>query len=158
MADQTRLEIECTGNGTGGSNPALSVPFHEHTNSRKQGDAGLGAAISWFTSAGLTVSIPLTDSQSYDLVVDWKKQLHRVQVRTVRHKGRSGKFEVNLTVSGGNRTGRVRIKKFDPESCDLLVAVDADRNLLVIPSSEIKSKTRLTLTDELRARYQVPRL
>lgn len=42
----------------------------EQVNSKKQGDVGLGTDISFFTQRGWTVSIPLTDSQDYDLVVD----------------------------------------------------------------------------------------
>lgn len=39
-------------------------------NPKKQGDAGLGVAIGWFTTHGYTMSVPLTDSQDYDLIVD----------------------------------------------------------------------------------------
>ncbi len=48
-------------------------------NSKKQGDIGLGAAIAYFTFKGFTVSIPLTDSQDYDLVVDDGHKLSRIQ-------------------------------------------------------------------------------
>ena len=34
------------------------------------GNAALGTAIGYFTNAGYTVSIPLTDTQDYDLIVD----------------------------------------------------------------------------------------
>ena len=37
-------------------------------NSKRQGNIGIGAAIAWFTVHGYTVSIPLTDSQDYDLI------------------------------------------------------------------------------------------
>ena len=36
------------------------------------GNAALGTAIGYFTNEGHTVSIPLTDTQDYDLLVDIK--------------------------------------------------------------------------------------
>lgn len=46
------------------------MKLNEHKNSKKQGDAGLGEAIAYFTRLGYTVQLPLTDSQDYALVVD----------------------------------------------------------------------------------------
>ena len=40
------------------------------SNSKKQGDWGLGRAIAYFTLKEYTVSVPLTESQDYDLIVD----------------------------------------------------------------------------------------
>ena len=42
---------------------------------------GLGKAIDFFTSHNITVAIPLNDTQGYDLVVDIKGELKRVQVK-----------------------------------------------------------------------------
>lgn len=39
-------------------------------NPRKQDEIGLGATIHWFLDHGYAVSLPLIDSQPYDLVVD----------------------------------------------------------------------------------------
>ena len=51
-------------------------------NSKKQGDAGLGQAIAYFTSQGYDVSLPLTDSADWDLIVEMESGLKRVQVKT----------------------------------------------------------------------------
>ncbi len=40
-----------------------------NTNKQK-GNTGLGIAIAYYTSNGYTVSIPLNDTQDYDLIVD----------------------------------------------------------------------------------------
>ena len=55
-----------------------SPVVHRRADPRRQRDAGLGLAIAWFTAAGWTVSVPLTDSQPYDLVVDDNGVLQRV--------------------------------------------------------------------------------
>lgn len=58
-------------------------------NTKKQGDYGLGSAISYFTSQGYNISIPLTDSQDYDLVVeDTAGFLKKVQVKTCMRTNR----------------------------------------------------------------------
>lgn len=58
---------------------------------------GLGAAIAYFTKNEQTISIPLTDSQKYDLVVDFGDNLRKVQVKTSTFQ-RYGRFEVHLNV------------------------------------------------------------
>ena len=63
-------------------------------NTKKQGDIGLGQAIGYFTSLGFTVSVPLTDSQEYDLIVDNGFSLNRVQVKRCTYK-RKGNYVLN---------------------------------------------------------------
>ena len=47
---------------------------------QKKGDLAVSRAIFYFTNMGYDVSVPLTESASYDLVVD-DGILHRVQVK-----------------------------------------------------------------------------
>lgn len=37
---------------------------------KEKGNAGLGIAIAYYSANGYTVSIPLNDTQDYDLMVD----------------------------------------------------------------------------------------
>ena len=37
---------------------------------KQKGNAGLGIAVAYYSSNGYTVSIPLNDTQDYDLIVD----------------------------------------------------------------------------------------
>ena len=53
-----------------------------------QGNIGLGKAIEYFTSWGIPVSIPLNDTQKYDLIADFDNKLQRISVRTSRYKKR----------------------------------------------------------------------
>jgi len=48
---------------------------------QRKGDIAVSQAIATFTKFGHDVSIPLTESASYDIVVDYYNQLKRVQVR-----------------------------------------------------------------------------
>ena len=47
-----------------------------------QGNIGLGKAIEYFTSHGITVVIPLNDTQKYDLIADFNGGLQRISVKT----------------------------------------------------------------------------
>lgn len=48
---------------------------------QRKGDIAVSQAISKFTKMGYDVALPLTESASYDLIVDTLKGLKRVQVR-----------------------------------------------------------------------------
>ncbi len=53
---------------------------------QRKGDIALAQAISTFTRKGYDVALPLTESASYDLVVDNGKNLYRVQVKFTSRK------------------------------------------------------------------------
>lgn len=93
--------------------------FSRTVNPRKQGDAGMGIAVGWFASRGYTVCIPLTDSQSYDLVVDMDG-LKKISVRTSTRRQTNGRYLVGLRTQGGNKTG-FKIKYFEPTVVDMLL-------------------------------------
>lgn len=128
--------------------------LQKQKNSKKQGDVGLAIAIAWFVENGYNVSIPLTDSQDYDLVVETRNKLSRVQIRTTYHKKPTGFYGVNLLVSGGNRSGTGKIKFFDPERVDYLFVVTETRDKYFIPSSHIAARRQLVLGDKY-ALYKV---
>lgn len=108
----------------------------EHKNTKKQGDAGLGIAIGWFSENGYTVSVPLTDSQDYDLIVDKDDVLQRVQVKTTTYQ-RKGVYQVSMTIKGGNRSGIGKIKKFVHTTIDLLFVVTSERDIYLIPTDRV---------------------
>jgi len=68
---------------------------------QRKGDIAVSQAITSFTKLGWDVSLPLTESAPYDLVVDLGRCLKRVQVRYT-----SGK-EVDLRRIHSNSTGYV---------------------------------------------------
>lgn len=114
-------------------------------NSKKQGDVGLGAAIGHYCSLGITVCVPLTDSQEYDLVID-TDGLKRVQVKTATKKARtSGCYEVELRTKGGNKSGTGKTKLFDASKVDVVFVLTEDWRKYSIPSSIIKGKSCMTV-------------
>jgi len=118
----------------------------DHTNSKKQGDAGLGIAIGWFARNGHTVSVPLTDSQDYDLVVDMADKLARVQVKTTTYRDRHNRYSVTLRVAGGNRSGTGKQKKLDLSRVEYVFAVTSDDTMYLIPTSAMTCRSQLCLT------------
>jgi hypothetical protein len=126
----------------------------DRKNTKKQGDVGLAIAIAWFVSAGYCVSIPLTDSQDYDLVVDFDDKLSRVQVKTTYYLRPNGVYEANLVVSGGNRSGTGKVKPFNPQRVDYLFVVTELNQKYLIPASHITSK-RCIVLGEKYAQYRV---
>ena len=109
----------------------------------KQGNLGLGKAISYFVSKGYCVSLPLNDTQKYDLVVEIKNKLLKVSVKTSRNLSENGTYSVQLRNTGGNRTGTVRQVPFDNKSCDLLFIYTSDEKIYLIPSSKIEAKNSI---------------
>ena len=68
----------------------------EQKNSKIQANVGIGLAIGYFARNGITVCIPLTDSQEYDLVIDKEGIFKKVQVKTTYHKNKYGDYVVEL--------------------------------------------------------------
>jgi hypothetical protein len=111
--------------------------FNLAKNSKQQGDIGLAKAIAWFTSKCYVVSIPLTDSQDYDLVAEIDGVLQKIQVRTTNAVEKSGAFAVDLRVQGGNRSGTGRSKSSSQITYDILFVVTGAGTQYLIPKKEI---------------------
>lgn len=118
-------------------------------NTKKQGDIGVGIAIAYFVVNEYTVSIPLTDSQPYDLIVEDKNgKLSRIQVKTTSFKGKSGYYFVSLTIKGGNRTSKGKIKEFDPTEVDYIFIVTDTEEKYLIPSFTCNNSITLNKTKD----------
>jgi hypothetical protein len=125
------------------------------SNPRLQGLIGVAAAIDWFTRAGYLVSIPLNDSQPYDLVVDDGMRLLRVQVKTTTARGRYGNFTLALQTAGGNQSFHTR-KPFDNSASDLLFALTDSGDVYIIPCPAITARTMISLCSKYDT-YRQPR-
>lgn len=109
-----------------------------------QGNMGLGKAIEYFTSQGITVALPLNDTQKYDLIADFNGGLQRVSVKTSRFSRTGTSYEVALKNSGG-ASGKSVIRNFDNTSCDYVFIYTADEKTYLIPSEEIDAKSGITV-------------
>jgi hypothetical protein len=119
-----------------------------YRNSKKQGDIGLVLAIAWFEINDYPVSIPLTDSQDYDLIIDMSGALKKVQVRTTYNQQKSGSYEVNLRVTGGNRSGAGQVKYFINTDVDYLFIVIENGAKYFIPKSNITNKRAINVCND----------
>ena len=120
-----------------------------------QGNVGLGKAIEYFTSHQVPVSIPLNDTQPYDLIADFDNKLQKIQVKTTCYsRYNNQQYNVGLKNSGGNRTGKARYSPFDNNSCDYLFVYTGANKCYLIPSNKIIAKTELTI-DERFEQYEV---
>lgn len=104
-----------------------------------QGNMGLGKAIEYFTSHGYVVSLPLNDTQKYDLIVDLNNTLSRISVKTSRHISENNTYEVNLRSCGG-ASGKNIVRHFDKNSCEYIFIYTGDNKIYLIPSTQIEAK------------------
>ncbi len=86
---------------------------------QRKGDTATAQAIASFTAAGWDVSIPLTESAAYDLIVDTGEALVRVQCRF------SSTRDVGLRRIHSNSTGYV-VKSFAEGAYDWLFVLRPD--------------------------------
>lgn len=108
----------------------------------------MGQAIAWFTSQGMTVSLPLTDSQDYDLVVGQSgESLQRVQIKTTNQVTPSGAYKAQFLVCGGNRSG-TGVKKYLTNSpdIDVFLVITGESKGYLIPRKDIEGRSNLNLS------------
>src|SRR5579862_6821785 len=86
---------------------------------QRKGDIATSRAIAVFTAMGYDVSIPLTESAAYDLIVDDGHQLARVQCKFTSDRLR----RVDLRRIHSNSTGYV-VKRTAEDAYDWLFALD----------------------------------
>ena len=152
-----------------GSNPSLPTIkykktcilfFTTHTNknlpkgekmkfltNKEKGNAGLGIAIAYYSTNGYTVSIPLNDTQDYDLVIEKDGKLDKVQVKATGCKTKNNIYQVSLKSCGGTK-GK-EYKTLINTNIDYLFILNADLKMYVIPKNEIKNKSTINLGENM---------
>ena len=107
-----------------------------------QGNLGLSRAIHFFVSNGYCVSIPLNDTQGYDLVVEKDGILQRVQVKTSRlnekDKNIGDSIVFNCRTTYSRNTGSVT-HKYNENEIDYFATVWEGKTYLV-PVGECSDK------------------
>ncbi|MEK7594226.1 MAG: group I intron-associated PD-(D/E)XK endonuclease [Patescibacteria group bacterium] len=86
---------------------------------QRKGDTAVAQAIATFTRIGHDVSLPLTESAAYDIVVDAEDKLYKVQVRYSSTK------DVELRRIHSNSQGYV-VKKTKKNAYDWLYVLFSD--------------------------------
>lgn len=119
---------------------------------KEKGNTSLGIAIAYYASNGYTVSIPLNDTQDYDLIVDKNNVLRKVQVKSTACKTKYGNYQVALKSCGGTR-GRT-YKTVIETNIDELFILTEHLDIYILPIKEVNNKSTLNICDKY-ARYKV---
>lgn len=122
--------------------------FENAQNWKKQGDIGMCYAIAYYSKLGWTISIPVTDSQDYDIIVDTGTSLLKVQIKTTTQISEYGVSIVSLRTNGGNKSGNTS-KNFNENHCDLLFCMTDQGEFYSIPRKEITTTTAISLGEKL---------
>ena len=119
---------------------------------KQKGNTGLGMAIAYFTSNDYTVSIPLNDTQDYDLIIEKHNILNTVQVKATACKTKYGIYQVALKSCGG--TKGCTYKTVVDTKVDYLFIFTEEKQMLFIPREKIINRTTLNLSNEY-LKYEV---
>jgi hypothetical protein len=99
---------------------------------REIGRIGLSMAINYFTIQGYTISLPLNDTQWYDMVVEKDNQFYTVQCKaTMTEEG-----AISLKSCGGTN-GAVYDSILNHPELDYLFCVNKDFECWLIPVADI---------------------
>ncbi len=86
---------------------------------------GIGKAIEYYMSQGYSVFIPVSDKERYDLLVDTRVEILRVEVKTTASKI----GEVMLRTHGGNQSWGGEVKRINSSDCDRVFCVSLEFNV-----------------------------
>ena len=122
------------------------------SSNKDKGNSGLGIAIAYYSTNGYTVSIPLNDTQDYDLIVDKENILKKVQVKATSCRTKYDKYQVALKSCGGNK-GKTYKTVVDTKVDYLFIATDK-ADMFIIPIEELKNKSTINICDKTE-KYRV---
>ena len=94
-------------------------------------------AINYFTIQGYTISLPLNDTQWYDLVVEKDGKFYTVQCKATQSE--SGDIDFRST---GGTNGGVYDNLLNHSELDYLFCVNKDLNMWLIPIKDIQQNRR----------------
>ena len=112
----------------------------------EKGNVALTQAIAYFGIHNYTISIPLNDSQWYDLIVEKDNIFQSVQVKYTGEQNDNGLYICPLrTISG---TTRKKIYSIKDTAVDLLFCYCQNGLKFLIPVKEIKTSNTILLFDK----------
>ena len=119
---------------------------------KDKGNSSLGIAIAYYASNGYIVSIPLNDTQDYDLVVDKDNLIKKVQVKSTGCKTKYGNYQVALKSCGGTK-GKT-YKTIIETNIDEVFIVTKDIEIYILPIKELKNKSTINICSKYQ-KYKV---
>ena len=119
-------------------------------NKKDKGRAGLSLAIAYFGSNGYTVSIPLNDTQKYDLIIEKDGIFQSVSCKFGGEKTENpDAYSCQLRTIGSKGTFHGTVKD---SKTDLLFCLRPDGIMYVIPVKDIENISAIRLTTT-RSKY-----
>jgi len=113
-------------------------------NTKRKGSLAVGEAISYFVKNKMSVLIPISDCDKYDLAVDQKNGIKRIQCKYSDDKAPSGAFIVDLRTFGGYRQKTYHTKYLE-DDFDYLFIYCSNGNKYLIPAKEVIGRSQLAL-------------
>lgn len=107
----------------------------DFNSNKEKGNTGLGIAIAYYSANGYTVSIPLNDTQDYDLIVDKNNILKKVQVKATSCKTKYNKYQVALKSCGGTK-GKMYKTVIDTNIEEVFIVTN-NMDIFIIPIEKI---------------------
>lgn len=110
---------------------------------RKQiGRIGLSMAINYFTLQGYTVSLPINDTQWYDLIIEKEGIFKTVQCKATNTKDQT----IDLRETGGTK-GKEYGNVLAHDKLDILFCVNSNLNIWIFPIKDlIDAKVKNTIS------------
>lgn len=105
---------------------------------KDKGRADLAAAIGYFGIHGYTVSVPLNDTQDYDLIID-NGTLYRVSCKATSQRTKYGVSVVSLRNTGGTQ-GRVYGRECDKD-IDYVFVLNEAQEMWLLPKDILTINT-----------------
>lgn len=99
---------------------------------REIGRIGLSMAINYFTMQGYTISLPLNDTQWYDMVVEKDKKFYTIQCKATQTEDGT----ISLRSCGGTN-GNVYDNIINHPELDYVFCVNKDFECWLIPTQDI---------------------
>jgi hypothetical protein len=113
-------------------------------NSKRKGSVAIGEAIVYFTNINESVFIPVSDCDKYDLIVDEKGILRKVQCKYSDDKEKSGGFIVDLRTFGGYR-GKTYHTKYTRDDFDYLFIACSNKDKYLVPVESVWDKSQIVV-------------
>jgi hypothetical protein len=108
----------------------------------------------WFASKGAAIYFPIGHSPDTDFIAVLGDRLVRVQVKTCTcwHDGR---WNVQLSTRGGNRSWTGTVKRLTADRCDYLFVVAGDGRRWCIPATTVDGGSHICLGGPKYAEFEV---
>ena len=120
--------------------------YLEEINRKQIGRIGLSMAINYFTCQGYTVSLPMNDTQWYDLIIEKDGLFQTVQCKATQTEN----SEISLKNTGGTK-GSIYDRVINHSELDFLFCVNKNLQMWNIPVQDIINQgncNKITLRTE----------